>query len=160
MLINNLHLKVCYDVLLVSSGLHVADGLGNVNAAFAGSGEWNPTPRLYGVTLKCGLLCVLSNLACMQVLTWYDVVFARTCGLKRISDDDIPDTLRRLIDPLKFFTCWYPSWAVALLHLFRQGGHKHRKPWKSGIGLLREFSESGKLIEFSGKSGQPQGITN
>jgi len=33
-----------------------------------------------------------------------------------------------------------------------QGGHKHGKP-----GILRDFSEHGKLREFSGNCVQPQG---
>jgi len=40
---------------------------------------------------------------------------------------------------------------------FEQGGHKPGKP-----GILRDFSEHGKLREFSGNSVQPQGkiVTN
>jgi len=40
---------------------------------------------------------------------------------------------------------------------FYQGGHKPGKP-----GTLRDFSEHGKLREFSGNSVQPQGkiVTN
>jgi len=41
-----------------------------------------------------------------------------------------------------------------------QSGYKPGKTWKPGI--LWEFSEPGKLMEFSGNSVQPQGkvITN
>jgi len=46
---------------------------------------------------------------------------------------------------------------VYVLGIFIQGGHKPRKP-----GILRDFSEHGKLMEFLGNSVQPQGkiVTN
>jgi len=39
----------------------------------------------------------------------------------------------------------------ACVLISKQGGHK---PWK--LGILRDFSEHGKLVEFSGNSVQPQ----
>jgi len=46
---------------------------------------------------------------------------------------------------------------VSACHIFRLGGHKPGKP-----GILRDFSEHGKLGEFSWNSVQPQGkiVTN
>jgi len=60
---------VCDEVVLVPSRLSV--GLSAVNAVFCGSREDSAIRHLglYIVTLKFVLLCVLSNLACMWVLT-------------------------------------------------------------------------------------------
>ena len=51
------------------------------------------------------------------------------------------------------------DWSVNFLQLLRQGGHN---PGKHGTPVLRDFSEHGKLREFSGNSVQPQGkiVTN
>jgi len=45
---------------------------------------------------------------------------------------------------------WYVSMTLATSH--HQGDHKAGKPW-----IFRDFSEHGKVLEFSGKSVQPQG---
>jgi len=57
------------------------------------------------VTLKFGLFCVLSNFACMRVLTKCDILFTRTCRPKLISDDDVPGNFEKIAWLLKFKTC-------------------------------------------------------
>jgi len=51
-----------YEVVLVSSRLSI--GLVTVNTVFSGYRRQD-----YVMTMKVGLLCVLSNLACTQILT-------------------------------------------------------------------------------------------
>jgi len=71
--------------------------------------------------------------------------------------------LHLTLNHLCFFAVEYTAFFIPLLpfpfisHITYQGGHKPGKP-----GILRDFSEHGKLKEFSGNSVQPQGkiVTN